>query len=153
MSALRDSGSMSAPDTVLIVLKRSRISFLRSGAYRPFVTINGHTDVLPWGEHRVSIPDAQPLSIDIYVNVRDPKSKRWTFGRCDAVVPPGIGRVVEYSAPAQESFKGDLGPSGTTRSHGLIAQALIVGALGLLCALILLGFLGMGLAALSGELR
>ncbi|MDI9914648.1 hypothetical protein [Rhodococcus sp. IEGM 1379] len=59
---------------------------------------------------------------------------------------------MEYSAPAQEFCKGDVGPLGTTRFRGTVAQALLVGALGLFCVLMALGILGIGLAALRGEL-
>ncbi|MDI9914647.1 hypothetical protein [Rhodococcus sp. IEGM 1379] len=58
---------MSASDTALVVLKRSRISFLRFTPYGPVVTINGRTEIRQWGEYRLAVPDTQPLSTDVGV--------------------------------------------------------------------------------------
>ena len=140
------------PGTVLIVLKRSKLALLWGTSHHPIVTINGKTEVLPWGEHRLAIPDTQSLSIDVYVNERRSRSLKSTIGRCTDVIAPGPARIVEYSAPAQGFCKGELGPLGTTRARGIVAQFLIVSVLALICGFMAVGLLGVGLAALTGQL-
>ncbi|MDV6265189.1 hypothetical protein CJ178_04605 [Rhodococcus sp. ACPA4] len=153
MSEIESYSSVgSDPGTVLIVLKRAKLALLWGASYHPIVTINGRAEALPWGAHRVAFSDAEPLSIDVYVNERRLRSLKSTIGRCAAIIPPGTARAVEYSAPAQGFCRGELGPLGTTRSRGLVAQFLIVGVLALICGFMAIGLLGVGLAAMTGQL-
>jgi hypothetical protein len=75
----------------------------------------------------------------------------WAYGKASAVLEPWQAPHLEYTAPANAWFDGDLGAPGTTTAKGkgvAIGFLLVIGALVLMSLTLSIGALA--LASLSG---
>jgi hypothetical protein len=112
---------------------------------QPTVTIDGYAYSAGWTRLNYQIPADRPVSVQCHVNYM------WAYGKASAVLEPWHAPHLEYTAPANAWFDGDLGAPGTTTAKG---KGMAIGILVVLGGIVLLSLaLSIGalmLASLSG---
>ena len=94
------------------------------------VSIDGRAYPVAWGLSRFEVPADRPVSVGVMQTLNG------GVGHAHVVLTPDVPPVLEYRGPAHLTKRGDLGPPGTTRSHGKGCQvALLVVLLLLVLAL------------------
>lgn len=106
----------------------------------PVVLLDGYRFQLAWGPNVLTIPADRP------VHVQCEMPFIFTYGRASAVLQPNHLPELEYSPPSSQWFPGEIGAIGTTKTNG---TWLIWTMLGIVGAVIVLGFGGLVLGVLS----
>jgi hypothetical protein len=99
---------------------------------QPTVTIDGFASSAGWSRQQYQIPADRPVHVQCHVNYL------WSYGKASAVLQPGHAPHLEYAAPAQAWFDGDIGAPGTTTAKGKAVA---------IAFLVLFGLLILGMAA------
>lgn len=98
----------------------------------PWVQVDGHRMMARWGSIQLPVPADRPCLIEAYLPyiggfVGTANAGFWLYPQN----PP----YLEYSAPYQKFFAGEMGPPGTTHHHcktAVIAMGIGIGAILLL---------------------
>ena len=109
---------------------------------QPTVTIDGYAYAAGWGRLNYQVPADRPVYVQCHINYL------WAYGKAAAVLEPWHTAHLEYTAPANAWFAGDMGAPGSTKANGKAAMIAILSVMG---ALIGLSFaLMIGLVVLGG---
>lgn len=135
------SGEVAGPTRRLdLTLNRSMI--LRG--FSPTVSIDGRSYLVKWGRVAFEVPAERPVHVAVWVEYRR------QVGAASVLLSPEVPPVLEYAAPAQFAFAGQLGAPGTVRRKGGAylgcMLALLIGAV-----LLLLLVVGLIVSAVLGS--
>jgi hypothetical protein len=112
---------------------------------QPTVTIDGFASSAGWTRQQYQIPADRPVHVQCHVNYL------WAYGKASAVLQPGHAPYLEYTAPAQAWFDGEIGAPGTTTAKGKAVAIGFLVVFGILVLGIVAGILGIiALGAVSG---
>lgn len=104
---------------------------------QPTVTIDGFAYSAGWTRLHYTVPADRPVYVQCHVNYL------WEYGKAATTLDPRQQPHLEYTAPAQAYFRGDIGAPGNTKANGKSV------AIGILCVLGGMILLMIGLAVAS----
>ncbi|RUR01034.1 hypothetical protein [Labedella endophytica] len=104
---------------------------------QPTVTIDGFAYSAGWTRLNYTVPAGRPVYVQCHVNYL------WEYGKAATTLDPRQQPHLEYTAPAQAYFPGDIGAPGTTKANGKGV------AIGILCFFGAIIVLMLGLLVLS----
>ena len=101
---------------------------------KPTVTIDGFAYGAEWKRCTYQVPADRPVHVQCHVNYL------WEYGKAALTLQPNQQPHLEYTAPAQAYFSGDIGAPGTTQANGkgvaigilAVAAVVLFGAISLL---------------------
>ena len=98
----------------------------------PVVGIDGLSYSSSWGRHLFEIPADRPVHLSVHIQ------RQAQVGTASLVLSPQELAMLDYSAPANLSYPGSMGPRGTTAAKGAVLQGCLLGGLAVSLALLLL---------------
>jgi hypothetical protein len=107
---------------------------------KPTVTIDGYSYGAQWTRCSYQVPADRPVHVQCHVNYL------WEYGKAAAILQPNHMAHLEYTAPAQAWYPGDIGAPGTTQANG---KGFAIGILVVACAGLLFALFGLALSILS----
>lgn len=102
----------------------------------PTVAIDGRSYLVQWGQVAFEVPADRPVHVAVWVEYQR------QVGAASVLLAPEMPPTLEYAAPAQFAFAGQLGAPGTVRRKGGVylgcMLAMLIGALLLLLLVVVL---------------
>ena len=98
----------------------------------PVVGIDGLSYSSSWGRHLFEIPADRPVHLSVHIQ------RKAKVGTASLVLSPQELATLDYSAPANLSYPGSMGPRGTTAAKGAVLQSCLLVGLAISLALLLL---------------